>query len=583
MNILATDSENERQTTGGGTDPISIGAITVPETNFAQPEVSLVPLDTSSSQTITHEATISQRANLPWWRRPSPWWLLTTIPISTITKSATLAPQITIYTQLVCEHLASTNLTALDVPLKECAADPQVQATVAKLATVLTTTMGVLSCLTTGWWAQFSDRHGRTRVMGIGLLGFFFYDLVFIAVAKYSVHLPGGYWNLIWGNLVEGCLGGFTAAMAAYHAYIADTTLPGTRSHIFSLAMGLVYIGMAIGPALGSMIIAGTGEILSVFYLTAFVHLCFISYVWILMPESLAQDKMGVTYRRYFEARATSSARGSMRIMKKVVSSLDPLRVLMFPAEHAVPARDRTHEKRNYNLAYIATAYGCSILLMGLMSYQFQYATWTFHWGTEELGFFLSLVSAVRAVHLMIVLPVLVRYMKHRQQKSPIRLNEDSERSSNPPMHDPTVDIMLLRVSLLLEIVAYVGLTVVRHPTGFIAFSVCNALGSGVSPAAQSLALEAFTAQGGHESGRLFGALSVIQALSSQIVGPALFGFVYMATVASIPSAIFGLSALFLTVSFVFSCLVRGAGFRPAVAPLAEQVDHTLTEEEVVS
>lgn len=39
------------------------------------------------------------------------------------------------------------------------------------------------------------------------------------------------------------------------------------------------------------------------------------------------------------------------------------------------------------------------------MSYQFQYATWTFHWETEELGFFLSLVSAVRAAILMIILP----------------------------------------------------------------------------------------------------------------------------------------------------------------------------------
>lgn len=77
------------------------------------------------------------------------------------------------------------------------------------------------------------------------------------------------------------------------------------------------------------------------------------------------------------------------------------------------------------------------------------------------------------------VLAVLVRYLKHRQQNAPIRLDEDSERSSVPPMHDPSVDIMLLRVSLFLEIVAYIGLTVVRHPTGFIAFSVCNALGSG--------------------------------------------------------------------------------------------------------
>lgn len=73
MNILATDSDNERRTTGGQ-GSINLDAITVPEANFDQPEGLLVQLDNASSHTLAHEATICQRANLPWWRRPSPWW-----------------------------------------------------------------------------------------------------------------------------------------------------------------------------------------------------------------------------------------------------------------------------------------------------------------------------------------------------------------------------------------------------------------------------------------------------------------------------------------------------------------------------
>lgn len=38
----------------------------------------------------------------------------------------------------------------------------------------MTTTMGLLSALTTGWWGQFGDRHGRTRVITCAVLGLLF-------------------------------------------------------------------------------------------------------------------------------------------------------------------------------------------------------------------------------------------------------------------------------------------------------------------------------------------------------------------------------------------------------------------------
>lgn len=59
------------------------------------------------------------------------------------------------------------------VPSKRCLADPKVQAGAARIQTIMTTTMGLLSALTTGWWGHFGEQHGRTRVLAAATLGLF--------------------------------------------------------------------------------------------------------------------------------------------------------------------------------------------------------------------------------------------------------------------------------------------------------------------------------------------------------------------------------------------------------------------------
>lgn len=54
------------------------------------------------------------------------------------------------------EDSASRNETE-DLPNNECAADPVVQAATAKLIAAMTTTMGILSCLTAAWWGSVSE------------------------------------------------------------------------------------------------------------------------------------------------------------------------------------------------------------------------------------------------------------------------------------------------------------------------------------------------------------------------------------------------------------------------------------------
>ncbi|OAX30925.1 hypothetical protein K503DRAFT_148240 [Rhizopogon vinicolor AM-OR11-026] len=92
----------------------------------------------------------------------------------------------------------------------------------------------------------------------------------------------------------------------------------------------------------------------------------------------------------------------------------------------------------------------------------------------------------------------------------------------------------------------------------FACGTILQALGVGYSPAVQAFALEVYNRRGGKgEPGKLFGAISVMQALGAQILGPALYGFVYYKTVAIFPGAIFLLSAVLMMVALGLLALVR--------------------------
>lgn len=57
-------------------------------------------------------------------------------------------------------------------------------------------------------FSQISDRFGRTRILGFTLFGLLSNDFIFIFVTKNYDRVPGGYWFLIGGPIIEGLAGG---------------------------------------------------------------------------------------------------------------------------------------------------------------------------------------------------------------------------------------------------------------------------------------------------------------------------------------------------------------------------------------
>ncbi|KAJ7087857.1 major facilitator superfamily domain-containing protein [Mycena epipterygia] len=555
------------------------------------------------------EGDSHQRQQLPWWKRPSPWWLVFCTPFATIAMSATIAPKIEIYTLLACsvhkpeifrdQQLLSTNLPfslrphkdplvgitfppsfdiainnststiiSMDEPSRSpntCSTDPVVLAAVAKLTTAISATMGILGCITTGWWGSISDRYGRTRILGLTILGLLITDLNFIFVTKNFQRIPGGYWFLIMGPIIEGCLGGFSSASAASHAYMADTTSPAERSRIFSIFLGVVFAGVGLGPTIGGLLVRFTNNLLSVFYLATATHAAYAILAWFLLPESLTKTQMQAAHIQHQESMRLLSDQESTVLLRiqRLFTFLKPLTIFFpEPTERDPNASPFKGRKWDWNLTLLATAYGLTISIMGSLTVKYTYLVATYGWTSENLGYFLTVTGATRAIYLAIILPLAIKLIKSNFKRP--RPSESEPLISDSPSrksHSASFDFSIARVSLLIEAVAYAAMPFAPTGLSFVLLTMLGSLGSGFSPAVQSAALELYTRKfgknGSVESGKLFGAMSVLQAVCGQILGPSIYGLVYVKTVATFPKAIFLVSTASVVISFICLSLVR--------------------------
>lgn len=81
--------------------------------------------------------------------------------------------------------------------------------------------------------------------------------------------------------------------------------------------------------------------------------------------------------------------------------------------------------------------------------------------------------------------------------------------------HTPKVDLGIAKVSLALQVTFFVLIAISKDAVVFVTAGALGALAMGYPPTVQSLSLELYTRRGGapSESGRLFGAMSVIQTI----------------------------------------------------------------------
>lgn len=541
--------------------------------------------------------------------RPRPLWIVPFALTSALVHGMTTAPRVQVYTQLACNaaygkqphdhsdyilppHLSSAPVFALEratvspIPVhfphfshspehtnsedprqvlsERCFSDPAVQANAARLQTMMFTIVGVLSVCTTAWWGHYGQKHGRTKVLAASTLGALFTDLAFVLIATPSS--PFSRHNhkfLLLAPIIEGILGGQSTLHAAISAYISDCTSDGSRAHIFSRFAGVSYVGLALGPTIGAFLIShplvhaqSFGQrhskaqtVTAVFWAAILCSAINIILTLFVIPESLDKVRLRAVQKGDIHSPSPQKKPG----LKKRL--LGPLAIFA-PRKRVVNGR----VQKDWSMSWLAIAIFTLFLASGVFQIKLLYAEHVFGWGAEQLGYYISFVCNVRALHALLLMPFVISCFK----PSPPAPSTSTLPPNSAPTHlarSIAFDLYVARGSLFLDLISHtlVALHLSSSPFIFSGITSISALASGTTPALQSLAICILqrSSQGKPEIGALFNGLSTLSALGQAILAPLIFGFVYSSTVARFPEAVFAVAAALVLVAFVATFFVR--------------------------
>ncbi|KAG9258956.1 major facilitator superfamily domain-containing protein [Emericellopsis atlantica] len=475
---------------------------------------------------------------LPWWRRPSVFWLLGPFALFTLAFGGIMVPKLNLILSLVCrQHFADRN--------PQCQI-PEIQAKVSTFILIMNFVTGALSAVIAPRLGRLSDRYGRTRLMAFASTGGLLGEILTVVIAKYADVID--YRWLILGSVFDGATGSLTAGSILSQSYTSDCTPPSKRAVYIGYTHACLFTGIALGPLLAGYLVKWTGSLLLIFYVVVGCHTVFILLLAFVIPESLVKSKREAAREAWAkEKESREHMMGSCLSRIQEVNPFEPLAILW-------PTGPGTSSKLRTNLVALAISdtivLGSSIATGAVI---ILYSGYMFHWGTLKSSQFISALSFVRVFALLGVFPLINYFARVR----PAQRREASgviarEKNGGADM----VDIWVMRVAILSDVVGVLGYIFARHENVFFASGMMTAFG-GLGSATIQAVITKHVPQ--RKIGQILGATGMLHALC-RVVGPVVFNGIYAATVKTYPQAFFVVLCALFIFAFLSTFAIRPAG-----------------------
>ena len=477
-------------------------------------------------------------------------WLLPSFFLYTMAFGGVVVPKLNLILSLICREYLSDR--AMDDPSfqflpvdilgdnPQCRI-PEVQALVSKFTLYTSLIAGSLTAIASPKLGALSDRYGRTKVIALTTTGMLFSETINVMVATYP-DMSSVNWLLL-GAAFDGICGSFIASMAISFAYASDCTPPPKRVVAFAYFHGCLFTGIALGPITAGYIIKATGKIVIIFYLAIGAHLIYLACLLFVIPESLTNERqLSARAKKEYIGEAEGWAWSWASTLKAIRNGgglFAPLSILW-------PTGDGSSQAVRRNLALLAavdtTMFGVA---MGSLTVVIIYSEYMFGWGNLESSIFVSIVNVCRVSVLLVVLPLVVRFVRGRTGSTPQR-NSGSD----------GLDLAIIRTAIAFDMLGYIGYATVRTGNLLIVSGAVAAVGGMGSPTLQSALTKHVPPD---RTGQLLGAIGLLHALA-RVVAPTIFNLIYAATVGKFTQTVFVCLAATFGLAFVMSWFIRPHG-----------------------
>ncbi|KAG9295057.1 hypothetical protein G9A89_017851 [Geosiphon pyriformis] len=540
---------------------------------------------------LTHESSpLLQKTtpSRPWYRTPSPYWLLIGLFFVALTWGIGSVIRVQIYIKIVCRLYYSSQQTPSamlafyngwqvfnnkesleDFPPNENCNIPEVQALTSQMMLVLNLCGALPAIFVLGALGSLSDRKGRRVVLLMSLAGLTFSIAVLLVVARYDQYIDPHL--LVIGPLVEGFSGGLFSLLSTSQAYISDCTTAERRSIIFGWLQGTLLLGLSVGPLIGGWIVKATNSLLSVFYISIVIFGFFFLYLLFVVPESLSLEKRAANAKEQRDKQRELSLKYTKWWQKYNV--FEPLAILLPNNSVLFPKKEFKNDKPiggKYLFLNLVIINGIvAAAIWGINAIFILYTTLKFNWDALEQGYFLFLMFGSRVLMLIFVLPLLSKIFKKSDMKGkrnqlpnpmaivtpdgdsispvPVQVIEDFDDSHK--RRALKFDIWIIRISLISETFQLIGYGMVQTGIGFTCLSGIGAFSAVLSPTLKSLMTKLVPAS---QIGQLLGALAVVES-SMRFLSPLIMNGLYSIMVTSNPSTIWYFIGFLVSIGCVLS------------------------------
>jgi MFS-type transporter involved in bile tolerance (Atg22 family) len=427
----------------------------------------------------------------------------------------------------------------------QCQVIPEVQRRVTRFQLYFTLISAILSAVITPKLGDWSDQYGRIRVLALSSFGFLISEIFTVVVAARPESAP--LYLLLIGAIFDGLAGSISACTALVHAYATDCSPPERRNVIFGYFHGVLFTGIAIGPYLFGLVVERTGNVLIVFYASLACHALFSSMLVFVIPESVSRKRQ-LSARKKNRSAVQKEGRVVPWYHINPTNLLRPLAILYPTVENPdIPDAKRrsiTRKVRRNLLLLASIDFLMFGVAMGTMQILVIYGEYMYQWSSYESGVFLSLVNSTRVVALLVFLPALTRVFRGPQSQSQTNLGAD------------TLDLMVIRLSIIFDILGYCGYIVARASAVMTFSGMVTSLGGMGPPSLQSALTKHIPPS---RTGQILGAGGLYHAFA-RVAGPLIFFPIYERTVGQFSQAVFVCLASFFGLAFILSWFVQPHG-----------------------
>ncbi|CAG8668226.1 2180_t:CDS:2, partial [Racocetra persica] len=290
--------------------------------------------------------------------------------------------------KIVCYHYYKSRSPFNDTgDVVEDCNSKEVQSMASKFLAMLNLCSAIPAIFRAGPYGSLSDRRGRRIVLLLPTIGAVISTIINILVGTYYKSLS--LYFLVVSPLIDGITGGFLPVKAAFYAYATDCTPIERRNIVFSRLQSAIFIGFAIGPLLGGIILKFTDNLLSGFYVNLTIYIAFCIFVIFILPESLSKETSdkNILQQKHMKDALKRKSKHFIWIWH-IIDMFKPL--LLF-----LPRKTRIQSDNNATIQQLSEARKTvtSIAFMGSQTLFFLYTAKKFSWTAVEQGYFFFMMG----------------------------------------------------------------------------------------------------------------------------------------------------------------------------------------------